>query len=99
MLSRRSFLKAGAALPLASLRIARGAANPPNIIVILTDDLGFGDVGFNGSKIRTPNLNHLASQGMVLNQFYSASPVCSPSRAALLTGRYPTRAGVPDIIF
>jgi arylsulfatase A len=99
LLSRRSLLKAAASLPLLSLPQARADIRPPNIIVILTDDLGFGDVGFNGSKIVTTNLNSLASKGVTLQQFYSANPVCSPSRASLLTGRYPTRVGVPDIIF
>src|SRR5437879_4328597 len=98
MLSRRSFLQAAAAAPFLSLRPARAASSPPNVIVILTDDLGFGDVGFNGSRIRTPNLDRLANDGMRFAQFYSASPVCSPSRASLLTGRYPTRVGVPDIV-
>jgi arylsulfatase len=99
LLSRRTFLKAAAGLPLLSLRQARADSRPPNIIVILTDDLGFGDVGFNGSRIATTNLNRLAANGATLQQFYSANPVCSPSRASLLTGRYPTRVGIPDIVF
>jgi arylsulfatase A len=93
------FLKAAASLPLLSLRQARADSRPPNILVILTDDLGFGDVGFNGSKIITTNLNRLAAGGTTLQQFYSANPVCSPSRASLLTGRYPTRVGIPDVVF
>jgi arylsulfatase A len=98
LLSRRNFLKSTAAIPLLASR-ARAATRPPNIVLVLTDDLGFGDVGFNGSKINTVNINALAKQGMTISQFYSASPVCSPSRASLMTGRYPTRVGVPDIIF
>ncbi len=77
----------------------RRSSRQPNFLVILTDDLGFGDVGFNGSKIRTPNLDRLASQGVQMTQFYSGNPVCSPSRASLLTGRYPTRMGIPNVIF
>ena len=98
MCSRRSFLQAALAAPFLGLPV-RGAATPPNVIVILTDDLGFGDVGFNGSRIRTPNLDRLAQKGMTFRQFYSASPVCSPSRASLLTGRYPARVGIVDVVF
>ena len=71
--------------------------NKPNIILIYADDLGYGDLGFTGSKaIRTPNIDKLASQGVVLSNYHSASPVCSPSRAGLLTGRLPPRAAVPE---
>ncbi|MCK5702087.1 MAG: sulfatase-like hydrolase/transferase, partial [Cyclobacteriaceae bacterium] len=56
--------------------------NRPNVIMIMCDDLGWGDTGFNGNEIiKTPNLDLLASKGMVFNRFYSASPVCSPTRA------------------
>jgi arylsulfatase A-like enzyme len=66
----------------------------PNIIFILVDDLGYADVGFNGGKeIKTPNLDSLAARGARLEQLY-AQPVCSPTRAALLTGRYPMRHGL-----
>src|SRR5262249_48953055 len=66
-----------------------------NILIILCDDLGYGDLAcFGHPSIRTPNLDKLASQGMRLTSCYSASPVCSPSRAGLLTGRNPTRSGV-----
>lgn len=59
----------------------------PNIIIILADDLGWGDVGFNGQqKIKTPNLDRMAREGIKFNQFYAGSAVCAPSRAALLTG-------------
>ncbi len=71
----------------------------PNIILIYADDLGYGDLGCYGSRIRTPNLDRLAREGMRFTQFLSANPVCSPSRAALLTGRYPTRVGVPRVLF
>src|SRR5690606_3436601 len=65
----------------------------PNIIVIIADDLGNGDVGYNGSDIKTPNIDRLAREGVILNRFYVA-PVCSPTRAGLMTGRYPNRFGL-----
>lgn len=65
----------------------------PNIIIILADDLGWGDVGYHGSDIKTPHIDQLAQEGIVLNRFYVA-PVCSPTRAGLLTGRYPDRFGL-----
>ncbi|MCA9055239.1 MAG: sulfatase-like hydrolase/transferase [Planctomycetaceae bacterium] len=71
------------------------ADDRPNFMVILCDDLGFGDLGCYGHpQIRTPNLDRLASQGMQLTDCYSAAPICSPSRAGLLTGRTPSRAGI-----
>jgi arylsulfatase B len=72
-------------------------AKKPNIIIILADDLGWGDVGFHGSEIRTPNIDGLARQGVVLTRFYTA-PVCSPTRAGLLTGRYPNRFGLRQTV-
>lgn len=72
------------------------APEKPNIILIMCDDLGWGDVGFNGNQIiQTPNLNQLAGNGIVFNRFYSASPVCSPTRGSCLTGRNPYRYGIP----
>src|SRR3954470_21103162 len=69
-------------------------ATQPNIVFILADDLGYNDVGFTGSKeIKTPNLDKLAAAGAVLNHFY-VQPVCTPTRAALMTGRYPMRHGL-----
>ncbi|WP_068422326.1 arylsulfatase B [Planctomyces sp. SH-PL62] len=65
----------------------------PNVVVILADDLGWGDVGWHGSKIKTPNLDELAASGARLENFY-VQPLCSPTRAAFLTGRYPMRHGL-----
>lgn len=65
----------------------------PNIVVILADDLGYGDVGYHGSDIQTPNIDKLARVGIKLESFYVA-PMCSPTRAGLLTGRYPIRFGM-----
>jgi arylsulfatase A len=74
-------------------------SKPPNIVFILCDDLGYGDLGSYGSRIHTPNLDRMAAEGVRFTNFCSADPVCSPSRAALLTGRYPTRVGVPRVFF
>jgi arylsulfatase len=72
----------------------------PNIIFIYTDDLGYGDLGCYGSTgNRTPNLDQLARDGIRFTDFYSAAPVSSPSRAALLTGRYPVRMGINHVFF
>lgn len=71
-------------------------AAKPNVIVILADDLGSVDLGCYGSTdLETPHVDGLAERGVRFTQFYSAAPVCSPSRAGLLTGRWPVRAGVP----
>jgi arylsulfatase A-like enzyme len=71
----------------------------PNFIVFITDDHGYGDLSCMGSTdVMTPNLDRLAAGGVRFTDFYSNSPVCSPSRAALLTGRYPARAGVRSIL-
>lgn len=69
------------------------AADKPNIIYFLADDLGWADVGWHGDEIKTPNLDKLAGAGAKLEQFY-VLPVCSPTRAALMTGRYPIRHGL-----
>lgn len=71
------------------------AAQTPNFVVIFCDDLGYGDLGcFGHPTIRTPNLDRMAAEGIKLTQFYSAAPVCTPSRAALMTGRLPARNGM-----
>jgi arylsulfatase A-like enzyme len=72
----------------------------PNIVFIFADDLGYGDIGsYGATNIRTPNIDRMAAQGAKFDQFYSASPVCTPSRAALLTGRYPIRQGIHGVFF
>jgi len=71
----------------------------PNIVLIFTDDLGYGDLSVQGAKdLQTPNIDRIANNGIKFMQFYANSPVCSPSRAALLTGRYPDMVGVPGVI-
>ncbi len=70
----------------------RAASERPNVVFILVDDLGWSDVSYNGSRVyETPLLDRLARQGMVLTDFYSAGPVCSPTRASILTGKAPAR--------
>lgn len=76
------------------------AAEPPNVIVIFVDDMGYQDVGVFGSpNIKTPHVDQMAKEGMRFTDFYVAAPVCSASRAALLTGCYPERVGVNGAIF
>jgi arylsulfatase A-like enzyme len=71
--------------------------SPPNIVVVMADDLGFGDLGCcNFGATRTPAIDSMAADGTMLTQHYSASPICAPARAAFLTGRYPQRSGVID---
>ena len=69
----------------------------PNIIIILADDLGWGDVGYHGSDIKTPHIDRLAKEGIELNRYYTAA-VCSPTRAGLMTGRYPDRFGLRSTV-
>lgn len=78
---------------------ANNAEEPghPNIVVVLADDLGWGDVGYHGSHIQTPNLDMLAENAIRLNRFYVA-PVSTPTRAGLMTGRYPNRMGVRHVV-
>ena len=74
----------------------KGPVQKPNIILIMTDDQGWYDVGFNGNtEIKTPYIDSLASNGIVFDRFYSASAVCSPTRASLITGRNPLRINIP----
>ncbi len=94
-LDRRAFLAtaAGAAAACAS------ADPPPNLVLIFADDLGYGDVGaFGAADIRTPRLDQMAAEGLRLTNHLVAAPVCSPSRAGLLTGRYPARVGIEGVL-
>src|SRR5262245_32271545 len=76
---------------------ALAANSKPNILYIMADDLGWKDVGFHGSDIKTPTLDTLAAKGAKLEQFY-AQPMCTPTRAALMTGRYPLRYGLQTAV-
>ena len=84
-----------------SLALATAAvARPPNFVIIFADDLGWGDLSCQGSAtIATPRLDRLAREGVRFTDAYSAAPFCSPSRAGLLTGRLPVRAGLPYVLF
>ena len=71
---------------------AAGAGKRPNVILVMTDDQGYGDLGCYGSgTVRTPYIDRLAAEGVRMDQFYATAPLCSPSRAGLLSGRYPIR--------
>ena len=70
-------------------------AQKPNIIIVVADDLGWGDVGYHGSEIKTPNIDKLSEKGIQLNRFYVA-PISSPTRAGLLSGKYPNRLGIRE---
>ena len=86
----------GSLLPVAK---SPGAETRPNVIVILADDLGYGDLSSYGAKdLQTPHVDQLVSRGMRFQNFYANCPVCSPTRAALLSGRYQELVGVPGVI-
>ena len=105
-MKRREFIKCiagvavAAALPNSGCSMANSGGSSkgsgrPNIILIMADDLGYGDISCYGStKISTPNIDTLAGGGMKFTDYHSKCPVCSPTRAALLTGRYQQRAGI-----
>lgn len=74
------------------IALVAGAQQPPNIILILTDDIGSADIGsYGGQAVQTPNLDRMAAEGIRFTQYYSASPICSPSRAGILTGSHPAK--------
>jgi arylsulfatase A-like enzyme len=90
------FVSVAAAL---SFAVTALAADKPNIVLILVDDLGYGDLSCYGAKdIKSPHLDKLMASGMRFDQFYANCTVCSPTRASLMTGKYPDLAGVPGVI-
>ena len=108
--SRRNFLKTmglGAAsltFPACLSGSKKRPASPslarkPNFVIIFADDQGYQDMGcFNAPLIETPNLDRMAAEGVRFTDFYSAAPSCTPSRAALMTGCYPVRVSLPNVI-
>ncbi len=92
MISRRTFLGAGAAA--ASQLRSQAAAARPNIILCMGDDHGWNETGYYGHPYaRTPVLDDMAKRGLRFDRFYSAAPVCSPTRGSVMTGRHPNRFG------
>ena len=98
--TRRRFLKAcglAAAMPAVGAEMARSASRTPNIVLVLIDDMGWTDAACCGSDyFDTPNIDRLAREGMRFTDAYAACAVCSPTRAAVMTGRYPARLGITD---
>src|SRR5689334_15282707 len=84
-------------LTIAMPAAAGAASTRPHIVYIVADDLGWKDVGYHGSEIRTPNIDRLAREGARLEQFYTQS-MCTPTRAALMSGRYPFRYGLQTLV-
>jgi arylsulfatase A-like enzyme len=87
---------------LAQVNKLQPPSDAPNIVFILFDDLGYGDLGVGAAgstMINTPHINNLASAGVMLSDFHSPAPVCTPSRAGYLTGRLAARAGMPNVVF
>ncbi len=103
--SRRDLLKAmglgalGMTLPIQRRTRAQDSSGKPNIVVILVDDLGYGDLScYGATDLASPHIDKLVAGGMRFDHFYANCPVCSPTRAALLSGRYPDLVGVPGVI-
>ena len=102
-MTRRTFLKA-AGLSAVAAAVARGAPSgrskvrKPNFIIILADDMGYGDSSVYGGWIQTPHMEALAAAGVKFTDFHSSGSVCSPTRAGLVTGRYQQRAGIPTVV-
>ena len=76
-----------------------GAQRPPNVVLVMMDDLGYGDLGsYGATDVRTPNIDRLAREGVRLTDAYANGAVCTPTRAALMTGQYPQRVGLEDVL-
>ena len=102
MLKATAIFRAGATVMLTALALighADGADRRPSFVVILADDLGYGDTSPYGGWIATPELDRMAAEGLRFTDFHSSGNVCSPTRAGLLTGRYQQRAGIPGVVF
>jgi len=98
-MTRRDFVGSLIAAPLVAAAMAQGGRRPLNFVLFLLDDLGWTDLGCTGSSFyETPGIDRLAAQGMLFTDAYAACPVCSPTRAALLTGKYPARLKLTDYL-
>ncbi|MHC4437362.1 MAG: sulfatase-like hydrolase/transferase, partial [Planctomycetota bacterium] len=106
-LNRREFLRtagftvAALALPGCGSQLQQASseksADKPNVVIIFCDDVGYADIGVFGAKgYETPHLDRMAAEGVKFTDFYAAAPSCTPSRAALMTGCYPQRIGLPN---
>ena len=85
---------------IAALRAAaQDAKRSPNFIIVMADDLGYGDLSVYDGWIETPHLDRMAAEGLRFTDFHSSGAVCSPTRAGLMTGRYQQRAGIPGVVF
>src|SRR5689334_17032325 len=95
---RKSLNHIALLLALGVCTLANAAGRAPNVVIILADDQGYCDIGCYGSRlIKTPRLDRMAAEGMRFTDFYAPAPVCSPTRAGLLTGCYPQRLGLSSI--
>ncbi len=100
LLSARTFLFLWVCFALSIFQTPLSGSNKPNVIIIFTDDMGYGDMSGNGHPtIKTPHLDRMAYEGQKWTSFYAPAPVCTPSRAGLLTGRYPIRNGMCSDVF
>ncbi len=87
----------GAALAAAPAGAQSPTLSRPNVVLIITDDVGYGDIGSYGAPdIKTPNIDRLAKEGVRLTDFYANAPLCSPTRAGLISGRYQQRAAIEE---
>src|SRR6201996_365381 len=99
LLSKKRVICLAVALGFATVTPSNAADSLPNIVIILTDDQGYADVGkFGAEGFTTPNLDRMADEGAVFRNFHVAQPICSASRAALLTGCYPNRIGIQNAL-
>src|SRR4051794_30154569 len=97
-MNRRTFLQTAAA-GIGSLGAVKAATRPVNVVFILMDDLGWADVACNGSKFyETPNIDKLAARGTRFTNAYAAAPVCSPTRASIMTGKHPANVGITNYL-
>jgi hypothetical protein len=94
---RRHLFLLAALIP--GARLQSQTQGPPNVVLVMMDDLGYGDLGsYGGSDVRTPNIDRLAREGVRLTDAYANGPVCTPTRAALISGRYQQRVGLEWVL-